>query len=765
MELPHPPNFSSAPWVPGEPLPVEGEHYPLERYFPPVPRGMVPDWVSHFAAAGSWILDPFGQNPFTSLELARAGYRILISANNPIAAFVLRVLAGAPDYQDFSEALAALAKSKMRDGSTVEDYIQAFYRLDCPSESCRGLETPGKFEVETFIWEESSDQERIAATAIGECPLCGLKGEIELTPALLETLAKPPSYALIRSQVLERIASQDPALRRVMEEVISFYSPRALIGLHLLLSKIESSSLSPEQARLLRALWLTAADQCNQLWIWPRAQNRPKQLLRPPVYQEANVWKAFVNGVSLWVHGQEEVKLRAWPKRVPPTGGISLFEGRLRELEQKPETDLISLVQCSLPRRNQAFWNLSGFWSGWLWGKDGVKTVRNSLLRQRYDWTWHSVALRKVLSQLPALIGSDMPVLLLTSELESLFLLAGMLGAQSAGLRLSKAALNGETSMLQTVWRLPTPMIASHSHPNGSTAIKEAGKSFLRQFGEPAHWQRLISSTLTELMSADALKDRPRAGETLNEIEAEFSAAFNDVSHFQRFNPGTAPEAGLYWLADDEMILTSMADRAEETILRALQSRSSLTRKEIFSAVYAELAGFHTPPEELVQEILESYAVLAEEGENSFYKIKPNETATERDLDLNEMHALLEEMAERLEFRRETLPDRVVWFDKTGEALYSFFPIATTCVSNLLRANRHLGGLKFIVLPGSRSNLASYKLKRDPNLRLLLGEDWQLVKYRQLRNLAGNPLLNRELFRSQICSDPPEFHTSQLALF
>jgi hypothetical protein len=103
--------------------------------------------------------------------------------------------------------------------------------------------------------------------------------------------------------------------------------------------------------------------------------------------------------------------------------------------------------------------------------------------------------------------------------------------------------------------------------------------------------------------------------------------------------------------------------------------------------------------------------------------------------------------------------------DQTGTPLYSFFPITSAQISKILRGNRDLPGQRIIVLPGGRSNLIAYKLKRDPNLRLLKDDKWQLVKFRQLRNLAGNPLLSRELFNSQISGDPPEFHTSQLALF
>ena len=107
----------------------------------------------------------------------------------------------------------------------------------------------------------------------------------------------------------------------------------------------------------------------------------------------------------------------------------------------------------------------------------------------------------------------------------------------------------------------------------------------------------------------------------------------------------------------------------------------------------------------------------------------------------------------------------MVWVDQTGLPLYSFFPITSAQISAILTVNQDLPGQKFIVLPGSRSNLITYKLKRDSNLRMLKGDDWQMVKFRQLRNLASNPLLTRELFNSQISGDPPEFHTSQLALF
>ncbi|NLE83733.1 MAG: hypothetical protein GX603_04370, partial [Chloroflexi bacterium] len=571
--------------------------------------------------------------------------------------------------------------------------------------------------------------------------------------------------ALVRSQILERVAAQDPPLRRVMEEVINFYNPRALTALQILLTKIESSPLNPQQSSILKAMWLTAADQANQLWIWPKAKNRPRQLLRPPQYQEANVWKAFLRSASLWSQPEPEVKLRNWPKRVPPAGGISLFEGRLRELSEAPEPGLVKLVQTSLPRRNQAWWNLSGLWSGWLWGKDGVKTLRNSLLKQRYDWTWHSTALKKVLGQLPALLGQDIPILLLTGELDSLFLMAGTLAAKNAGLQLHSMAIDGNSERLQQVWRIPpsAQLAFSARHPNVS--IRDSGKIALAKIGEPTHWLRLFASTLTDQLVLGNLVARPKPEEMLNDIGSEFANALNDSSVFQRFNPGVSADSGLYWLAKPPLDLISLSDRAEDIVVQQLQSKQQVQFSELYATVYAGMGGTLTPSDDLIQVILDSYTVSESLDNETVFRLLPSESAQHRSEDLRDIRSQLEQMADKLNYRWESRADRVLWVDQAGNTVFSFFTTASAQISRILSQNQELPGQKMIALPGSRSNLAAYKLKHDPYLRMLMDENWQLIKFRQIRNLAKNPLLTRALFISQINNDPPEYHTAQLALF
>ncbi len=99
-----------------------------------------------------------------------------------------------------------------------------------------------------------------------------------------------------------------------------------------------------------------------------------------------------------------------------------------------------------------------------------------------------------------------MPVLLLTSELESLFLLAGMLGAQSAGLKLGQISLGGDNDTLQTVWRLPGSTGTMMQRIQPALSVRDSGKEFLHRLGEPTQYLRLLSVTVADLLSSGALK-------------------------------------------------------------------------------------------------------------------------------------------------------------------------------------------------------------------------------------------------------------------
>ena len=47
---------------------------PLDRFLPPYYPGSISDWLQRFAPPGSLVFDPFGQDPYVNLALARAGF-------------------------------------------------------------------------------------------------------------------------------------------------------------------------------------------------------------------------------------------------------------------------------------------------------------------------------------------------------------------------------------------------------------------------------------------------------------------------------------------------------------------------------------------------------------------------------------------------------------------------------------------------------------------------------------------------------------------
>lgn len=751
----------SVPFVLGDSYPPRPQTgLPLSRFLPPYHAGMAARRAAELVPAGNWILDPFGQDPFSVLELARAGYRVLVTANNPVPAFIMEVLASGVRPEEWSDALLALANLKNERGQRFEDELLSYYRFPCPKDDCPN----GSVEVSSFIWYEDTPQ---PVKALGSCALCGNSGEFVLTPELLARMERLPSYALYKAQTLEMLAKPDDPLRQVVEEVLRFHTPRALILLHMTLAKLDLPVFVPRQRILLQALLLTAMDQCNQLWAWPLGKNRPRQLVRPPTYQETNLWHALVRSKEQWQAFAGQVPLTTWPDQPPLKGGISLFRGRLRELTPKPEPDLVKLVRTSLPRRNQAYWNLSGVWAGLLWGRNAVLPMRNSLLSQRYDWTWHSTALAKVLGQLKGLTRSTTPVLLQIGELDPMFLSASILAAQEAGLYLSSHALDGENTILQTSWQFDIPAVPTQSPKRLISAVRENGRAYLAARGEPCEYSTLFTNAFLTLLHEGGLQGQPRLqpNGTLNELHEDFATAFTDRKSFVRYEPGLSVETGRYGLPDVNSYGISLSDRVEKAIVSLLQGGKALSLREIAMGAHQVCKGELTPDPMLVLAVTPSYADDVGEEPGQLWQLRPGEHHEVREKDLRDYHDLLVRLGRALAYTPRPNGDALDWLDEHGTPSYTFFLRSTACISDLARWPADRSTTRIIALPGSRANLVSYKLKSDPVLQQWVSRDWHLVKFRQLRNLNENPLMNRELFVSLVFQDPPEFQDAQLALF
>ncbi|HNN14976.1 MAG TPA: hypothetical protein PKL78_15545, partial [Anaerolineales bacterium] len=135
------PKMDFKPYLPGFKPADSG---PLARFLPALEDGVISAWLSLLDRPGSWLLDPFGFSPRLVLEAARSGYRVLVTANNPVTRFLLEIFANPPPESEFIAALADLGAIK-KSGERLETHLQSLYLTIC--EKC---EKP--VHAHTFLW-------------------------------------------------------------------------------------------------------------------------------------------------------------------------------------------------------------------------------------------------------------------------------------------------------------------------------------------------------------------------------------------------------------------------------------------------------------------------------------------------------------------------------------------------------------------------------------------------------------------------------------
>ena len=315
---------------------------PLSRFLPPLEDGLAADWLPRHADRGGWVLDPFGTAPRLAVEAARAGYRVLVTANNPISRFLLEMIAAPPTESELKAALADLAITKKGE-ERLETHLQSLYLTKCAN--C-GQVLPAR----AFLWKKEEFAPRILTARLYECPACGDSGKRPVTQFDVEHAHKiAESAGLHRARLLERVAPTDDPDREYAEEALAVYQPRAIYALATLINRLDAPGVTPERRRALSALFLSACDAGNNLWRVDNDRPRPKQLTVSNEFCENNIWMALEAAVAEWAAQTEPVPCVQWPNKIPESGGIILFEGRIAELATIVNEAPIAAVITALP--------------------------------------------------------------------------------------------------------------------------------------------------------------------------------------------------------------------------------------------------------------------------------------------------------------------------------------------------------------------------------------------------------------------------------
>ena len=730
---------------------------PLARFTPPLEEGVISAWLPAHASPRSWVLDPFGFSPRLALEAARAGYRVLVTVNNPITRFMLEMSANPPSETDFNAALADLSASRKGE-ERLGAHLQSLYLTPC--EKCGN-----EIYADSFLWRKGEDA---PYARIYTCPLCEDSGEREANPLDIERARKIASTdALHRSRAFERVAALEDEDRVYAEEAIEHYLPRPLYFLTTVINRLDSLNLTPERRRALTALILVACDAGNTLWDHPTQRRRPKQLNIPNQFREYNLWTQLERALSRWTETSSNVIMKPWPNQPPESGGICIFEGRLKDFAEEVKREIpIKAMIGSLPRPNQAFWTLSALWAGWLWGQEAVEPYKPALRRRRYDWAWNATALNAAFSYLGEMVATGTPFFALLSEPEPSSLTSALTAA-SAELELTSLALRTEHDPIQIVWMCGETLKESKTVYAGE--VRKAIRSHLAERGEPASYLHVHAAGLIALTKASALKQKDQEfDEALRGTHSLIQAALEEDPHFAHYSTGESVDTGLWGLSTPVSASSthgsstqsdSLSDRVEIAVVTFLQKHPNSIFLEIEQDLYPRFPGLLTPSQGMIYAVLSSYA----NRENGAWKLRAEDLASARREELSRVVGLIETLGTRLGYATRKQDKNYLW-EQNDTLERTFYILASALIGRALAETPYPPEHTIIVIPGGRAALAAYKMQRDPLLAAHI-KAIPVVKYRLLRTLVELPVLTRETFEEQIAGDPLEKSKSQMTMF
>jgi hypothetical protein len=731
---------------------------PLGRYFPAIPPGMFSAWLQRNIPAGSIILDPFCSSPLPALEASQAGYRVLVACNNPITRLFLKLLAESPTAQDFQAVLAELASQK-RGTERLETSLQAFYDSNCPN--CQQM-----VPASEYYWRR---EETSPYTKLIRCPFCHWEGETTFLQSDQDVLIRNRNDAMHRARAMQAVGNGDEESREGAQEAVDTYLPRQLSFLFTLLNKIQGLDIPPRRKALLWALFILLCDEGNKIWSHPASRTHPKQLAIPNEYREVNLWQKFEELAAGWQYPSIPVSVQPFQNTMSILPGITLFEGRLRDLLPLSTENIPAAIISIIPRPNQPFWTYSALWSGWIWGNEAVIPLKGSFHRKRYTWQWHANALSSSFQALQAHLPSGIPFFALAEEFNPGFLTAIFLASENTSLKLYGFAYQEETEITQFQWATAPLPESSDMKQELDKSIREGFFNCLLKRAEPSTYASLFSAGMLHLVQdgsmAKSQRELPFNQITL--MHNQFSQVFTSRTLFHRYeSTAKNQETGLYWLEDEPNGMEeSLSDRVERAIRSILQKEQKISIKTLEEKLNLLFPGLLTPSLELVEMIIHSYA-RNDPDSLEIWHILPDEMSQARDVDeINTLQTLIK-CAQKLGLSFRSEPDYLDWLTQDEETLFRYFIQSHACISRILKTSSNDAEQGAIVIPGSRSNLLSYKLQKNPRLAEQAASDWHFLKFRHIRSLASRPGITLEEWKELLDADPLRWEQpQQLSIF
>jgi len=737
----------------------------LSRLRLPIPRGVAQAYVEASTEPGDMVLLPYCQGPDSVRGILAAERRVLAQNFDPTVILVVEAALTLPPVRELDASVTHLGDS-LKQGMPLRRYLTGLYATTCPA--CLRSAV-----ADYFIW----DREQGAPIAkYLRCPACGWDGRAAVEPEDRERLAEIPARGMHYHYILDRVAPppQVDALRDRLELLLKLYSPRNLYALAELTLKIESLFPDGPLHRTLKALLLDCLDRCSALAPLPGSTARWRGLARPARFLERNVWQAFEEAIDRLqalagkpVSGLADTLQTFQGPGEEWTGFVG--QGLVRDLSRTLPPRSVRLILVSPSPLNSAAWSLSYLWGAWLLGTEAVAPLR-SLLRQRTpDPTWYARVMARSFRNLAGLLRDDGRLVLVLTNQRPAVVEALLLAAGSARLGLVALVQCGADYRLELSPTFARPVLVSHAplEVQIRQVAAEAAAETIRARGEPVVWRTLHTAVQRRLaetgLLVKALESDGASSSPLDLVAEQVQAALDDPTFVQL--PGSERGERLWWLADPANMAPPLSDRVEESAYRVLKDTLALTEADFAEAVYARFPGSLVPDTELVATCLRAYGHELTPG---YWQLRPEDLPEARQAEQRAMIERLLALGQRLGYRAEPWgPFDAAWFEEEQVRAVLVVRWRAAVSEALALSDRARGTDSYLVIPGGRSALMSYKLAHNPLWQQTVDEvGWQFIKYRHVRQLVTQPEVDEYALRAIVGLDPiVERERVQIPLF
>jgi hypothetical protein len=751
----------------------DGEEGILPRLRWPIPPGVTEAYVAAYTEPGEGVLVPYCQGAAVVREILSAGRRAIAVNFDALLALVVRTELAPPSVRDLDATVARVGDS-FKQGVPLRHYLAGLYATTCPA-----CQRPAVADY--FVWDQEQGQ---PVDKYLRCAACGWDGRAAMEPEDTERLKEVPTQGMHYHYVLDRVSppSQERALRSRLEYLLELYTPRNLYALAELTLKIESLYPQGPLGQALKVLLVDCLDRCSSLAPLPGRSGRRRSLRRPGRFLERNVWLAFEEAAVRLRTSAELPPGQAGSKSVPQLAasleafysageeGIGVVDQRLvRDLPRTVPPRSLRLILTSPPPLDSAAWSLSYLWGGWSLGAEPVAPLR-SLLRQRTpDTAWYARVIAGSLATLVDLLRDDGRLVLILTAQRPTIVEALALAASQARMGIKALVQRGADYRLELTPAFLQPVTIPHESLDVQIrrVVMEAMVETIRACGEPVAWPTLHAAIQQRLAQAGLLTraaERAEAAPSPLDLVAERVSEVLDSPGLVRL-VADGGRKELWWLAEPGEVAPALCDRVEIAAYKVLQGALALTETDLAAKVYAQFPGPLTPDADLVAACLRAYG---NEPTPGYWQLRTEDLPEARQAERQKIIERLLTLGRRLGYRAEVqVPFDVAWFD--GEQARAVFAVRWQAVVGeaLTLADQAAGARFYLVIPGGRAALVSFKLARNPLWQEAVDKaGWWFVKYRHVRQLVDQPEVDEYTLRTIVGLDPiVERETAQLPLF